>query len=271
MSEDFSDNRGPNRKAGLEQRDQVPPVSQGPACNVESANEEDELVRSNGKRYRLLKHSFRELEPDDYSNMTGMHCLFVRFECELLFETVPPADPMRFATKEIWRAELRELPDGKFVIPVWKPPFLLERDTVVDVDGFEWIVEKRSEFFVPIEDEKAVTAAEEEFSAGQQRESGSKRPPDQESTRVTRAPLSKKQISARRKGGESRALIDKKDEGKILAKWKKCPKGHSKNSKAEITARWCNAEGLLRKDGDRITPRNILELVRRRMEKKPSD
>ncbi len=271
MSDDSTNSSVPNRKTGVEQRDQVQPASQGQACNVKRASEEDELVRSQERRFRLLKHDFKELDPDDSSNTTGMHSLFVRFECDLLFETVPPAEPIRFATKEIWRAELRDSPDGKFVIPVWRPPFLLERDTVVDVDGFEWIVESRSMRYVSVEGEKSVTAADQEFSAGLQRESGSKCPLGLEPMQVKREPLSKKQISVRRKGGESRAMIEKKYEVKILAKWNKCPKGFSKNSKADITARWCDAEGLLRKDGDRITPRNILELVRRRIEKKPSD
>lgn len=264
MKEDFTNGSVPKRKAGVEPRGRR--ASQKQVCTGKRAAEEDELVRSQEKRFRLLKHDFKELEPDDCSNMTGMHSLFVRFECDLLFETVPPAEPIRFATKEIWRAELRDSPDGKFVIPVWRPPFLLERDTVVDVDGFEWIVEDRIIRYVPAEGEKSVTATGQEFSAWLQRESGAKCLPGLESMQVKREPLSRKQISVRRKGGESRALIEKKYEAKILAKWNKCPKGFSKNSKADITARWCDVEGLLRKDGDRITPRNILELVRRRNE-----
>jgi hypothetical protein len=260
--------RGPKRKTGVEPCGR--PASQGQACTGKRASEEEVLVRSQEKRFRLLKYDIKELEPDDCSNMTVVRSLFVRFECDLLFETVPPAAPIRFATKEIWRAELRGLPDGKFVIPVWRPPFLLERDTVVDVDGFEWIVEDRVMRYIPDEGEKSGTAPGRESSAGLQRKSGAKCPPCFESLQVAREPLSKKQISARRKGGEARALIEKKDEAKILAKWSKCPKGFSKNSKADITAKWCDTEGLLRKDGDRLTPRNILELVRRRIEKKLS-
>jgi hypothetical protein len=257
-------------KTGLEQHNQVKTESQGLAFHDKGENEENVLVRCQEKRFRLLKHDFKMLEPDEFSDMIGMHCFFFRFECDLLFESVPPAATIRFATKEIWRSELRKLPDGKFVIPVWRPPFLLERDTVIDVDGFEWIVEVRSMRYVPVEDEKSVTAEDQELSAGQQRESGAKCPLGLESMQVKREPLSRKQISVRRKGGESRALIEKRDEAKILAKWNKCPKGFSKNSKAEVVAKWCDTVGLLRKDGDRITPRNILEFVRRRIEKKPS-
>ena len=216
-----------------------------------------------GNRVRLISCEHNELPPSLEQNREGTLANYLRHSCVLEVETVPPNRLCRSFLYYVLKAEVRLLPSDKFEIPQWNTPYELTSDIVFDVLGGEWIIESFHEDITELGGEKPVQKGKDTASEAR-RQVEPTTPLAAEPSQPLKKPMSKKEKAVRTKGGKSRALIEKKDESNIFERWNKCRADFSNNSKADITAKWCEAEGVLRKDGERITPRNILELVRRK-------
>ena len=221
------------------------------------------------KWYKLVLCKFKKLETVDVINFTGSPGSYTRFSCTIMLESLPPLTQFRFVVYDIWRAKSRTLPSGETILPTWRPPFKMYMESVTDIEGFEWEVERRGTEM--LDDDASRTRTLLQLTADEAAYTIEKgdvpAEPDLAVSTVPRLQgknLSWKQLAARRAGGKSRAVFDAEDERLIFEEYRKRLGGSNKTEIARRIIRWCGNKGIERRDSKPITTGNIKDLIKRK-------